>query len=81
MNKYVTMLLKFLKYVGILLLIGYLYLVVDFYNNPMQKGIRDKSFIDRLEEALAEALYVGVGSSIEIVYEIFGNTAMLRSPT
>ena len=46
MNKYVSMFLQVLKYIGIFLLVVYLYFVVKFYNNPMtSNGIKDKSFI------------------------------------
>ena len=76
MNKYVSMFLQVLKYIGILLLVVYLYLVVKFYNNPITgKWIEDKPFIDRLEEAAGEALYVGVGEMLNSVYGLLNITA------
>ena len=76
MNKYVSMFLKVLKYIGIFLLVVYLYLVVNFYNNPMTgKWIEDKPFIDRLEKAAGEALYVGVGGMLNSVYGVLNITA------
>ena len=76
MNKYVSMFLQVLKYIGILLLVVYLYFVVKFYNNPMTgKWIEDKPFIDRLEEAAGEALYVGVGEMLNSVYGLLNITA------
>ena len=70
MNKLKTV-LTILKWIGILLLMGYLYLVVLVYNNPMSSSVKGKPFIDRLEEAFAEALYVGVGSVIMYFHNIF----------
>ena len=76
MNKYVSMFLQVLKYIGIFLLVVYLYLVVKFYNNPMTgKWIVDKPFIDRLEEAAAEALFVGVGEMLNTVFGLLNITA------
>ena len=76
MNKYVSMFLQVLKYIGILLLVVYLYFVVKFYNNPMTgKWIEDKPFIDRLEEAAAEALFVGVGEILNNVFGVLNITA------
>jgi hypothetical protein len=76
MNKYVSMFLQVLKYIGIFLLVVYLYLVVNFYNNPMTSNeIKDKSFLDRLEEAAAEALFVGVGEVLNSVFGVLNITA------
>ena len=76
MNKYVSMFLQVLKYIGIFLLVVYLYFVVKFYNNPMTSNeIKDKSFIDRLEEAAAEALFVGVGGLLNSVFGLLNITA------
>ena len=76
MNKYVSMFLKVLKYIGIFLLVVYLYLVVKFYNNPMTSNeIKDKSFIDRLEEAFTEALFVGLGEVLNSVFGVLNITA------
>ena len=76
MNKYVSMFLKVLKYIGIFLLVVYLYFVVKFYNNPMTgKWIEDKPFIDRLEEAAAEALFVGAGEMLNLVFGLLNITA------
>ena len=76
MNKYVRTIVKVLKYIGIFLLVVYLYFVVKFYNNPMTgKWIEDKPFIDRLEEAAAEALFVGVGGMLNSVYGVLNITA------
>ena len=76
MNKYVRTIGKVLKYIGIFLLVVYLYFVVKFYNNPMTSNeIKDKSFIDRLEEAVAEALFVGVGEILNNVFGVLNITA------
>ena len=76
MNKYVRTIVKVLKYIGIFLLVVYLYFVVKFYNNPMTgKWIEDKPFIDRLEEAAAEALFVGVGELLNSVFGVLNITA------
>ena len=76
MNKYVRTIVKVLKYIGIFLLVVYLYFVVKFYNNPMTgKWIEDKPFIDRLEEAAAEALFIGVGEVLNSVFGVLNITA------
>ena len=76
MNKYVRTIVKVLRYIGILLLVVYLYLVVKFYNNPMTgKWIEDKPFIDRLEDAAAEALFIEVGEVLNSVFGVLNITA------
>jgi len=74
MNKNINMILKFLKYIGILLLIGFVYLVISFYNNPIDPTKKNSPFIDRVKEAIASALFVGIATVIMVPYELSGNT-------
>jgi len=68
MNKLKTV-LTILKWIGILLLMGYLYLVGLVYNNPMSSSVKGKPFLYRLEEAFAEALYIGVGGVLNNIFD------------
>ena len=74
MNKNINMILKFLKYIGILILIGFVYLFISFYNDPIDPTKKGDPFIDRIEEAFASALFVGIATLIMVPYELSGNT-------
>ena len=69
MNKYVTILLKLLKYVGILLLVGYLTLVGKvLYDQRDEKT----PLSTRIENGFGGALYGGMIYIVEFISAITG---------
>ena len=69
--KLVQGILKSLKYIGILLIVLYLFLVVKFYISPIESGIKERSVITRIEEAFAEALFMIVMPPFMLIMSIY----------
>lgn len=73
MNKYISTFLTYLKYFGIVVGLGYLTafvgLMIHFYMDPMAKKVKEGTVVERLKEALAETLYIILGSTAMFVMD------------
>ena len=74
MNKLVQRFLTALKYIGIVLFVIYIWLVITYYNDPMWKQNVDPSFIERVFEAMSEALFVSLANIIMFPYVVTGTS-------
>ena len=69
--KLVKGLLKSLKYIGIILIVLYVFLVVKFFISPMQTRVKTEPVIKRIKEAFGEALLVIVIAPMMFIVGIY----------